>query len=82
MKINYSRTALKFLRKANKKTSEMIVSDIETLAKNPDAMKNRTKKLEAREGYRLVAKKYRVLYDFEDEALTIYKIGHRKDVYR
>jgi len=42
------------------------------------------KKLSGIEGYRLRVGRYRVLYVIADEAraVTIYEIGHRREVYR
>ncbi len=42
------------------------------------------RKLTGREGYRIRIGPYRVLYEVEDELqrIRIYRIGHRKDVYR
>lgn len=43
-----------------------------------------SKKLTAREGYRVRVGRYRILYEIEDaeRRVRIYRIGHRKDIYR
>ena len=42
------------------------------------------KKLTGQEGYRLRVGTYRILYDIDDEArlVTVYRVKHRRDVYR
>jgi len=42
------------------------------------------KKLVGREGYRIRVGNYRIIYEIDDESLsvTILHIGHRRDVYR
>lgn len=42
------------------------------------------RKLTGREGYRLRVGDYRILYEIDDNErrLRIYRLGHRKDIYR
>jgi mRNA interferase RelE/StbE len=60
-----------------------IVGKIQALANNPRP--NRSEKLAGFDDrYRVRQGHYRVVYRIDDatSAITIYKIGHRKDVYR
>ena len=43
-----------------------------------------SRKLEGREGYRIRSGFYRVLYTVDDASatVTVYSVGHRRDVYR
>ena len=42
------------------------------------------KKLKERDGYRIRVGAYRVIYDIADQVLRVlvFKVGHRRDVYR
>jgi mRNA interferase RelE/StbE len=53
------------------------------LALSPDPRPPGCKKLSGLDGYRLRVDRYRVLYVVADEAriVTIYEIGHRREVY-
>lgn len=43
-----------------------------------------SKKLTAQDGYRIRRGKYRILYTIDDKSRTvkIYRVGHRREVYR
>ncbi|HUE95136.1 MAG TPA: type II toxin-antitoxin system RelE/ParE family toxin [Longimicrobiaceae bacterium] len=66
----------------NKKDRQKVVDLITTLAKDPRPPGSL--KLTGREGHRVRQGSYRVLYEIDDEKriLTIFKIAHRRDVYR
>ena len=52
-------------------------------AERPFASEFHTRKLqEPLAGYRLRVGEYRVLFEFEDDTIVVYRIRHRKDVYR
>jgi len=60
-----------------------VVNDkIKTLAEQP--RQHKTEKLKGVDGYRLRVGDYRILYDIDDHAktVTIYRVQHRKQVYR
>jgi mRNA interferase RelE/StbE len=60
-----------------------IVGKLQTLANNPRP--NGSEKLAGFDDrYRVRQGHYRVVYEIDDaaSAITIYKVGHRKDVYR
>lgn len=55
---------------------------IRSLADEPRA--SGCRKLKAREGYRLRVGDYRIVYGIDDaeRAVTVFDLGHRRDVYR
>jgi mRNA interferase RelE/StbE len=59
-----------------------VIARIRTLETNPRP--RGVQKLQGEEAYRLRVGDYRVLFTIDDSArvLTIYAIGHRRDVYR
>ncbi len=81
-KILIKKSVEKDLLKIPKKDVKKILEIIESLAENP--YPSNMKKLSHREKYRIRFRQYRILYQIENEILTIYiiKIAHRKDVYQ
>ena len=81
-KILIKRSVEKDLQKIPKKDVTKILKIIEALADNP--YPSNVKKLSHEEKYRIRFRQYRILYQIENEILTIYivKVAHRKDVYR
>ena len=69
-------------RIANKKDRQRIVSRIANLAENPRP--SRCEKLSGEVKYRVRQGRYRIVYLIEDQDLVVYvfKVGHRKDIYR
>jgi len=61
---------------------ERVKRAIDGLAENPRPMN--CKKLKGREGWRIRAGNYRVVYDIDDSVRTVMvvTIGHRREVYR
>lgn len=59
-----------------------IFQRIETLSTNPRPIG--VQKLTGAEGYRIRSGRYRMLYEIDDDkrVVSIYRIKHRKDVYR
>lgn len=81
-KLLVKRSAEKDLDALNAKTRARIVESVLLLEKDPRPAG--VKKLAVREGYQLRVGSYRVLYEIDDEHLTvrIFAVGHRRDVYR
>lgn len=73
--------AVKALEKINDPDYSSIKAAIYSLAKNPRP--HGCKKLKGRDGYRIRAGDYRILYNIFDKILTvdIVTLGHRKDIY-
>ena len=59
-----------------------IQKSVAALAENPRSAG--TKKLSGQSGYRVRVGDYRVLYEIDDDAnrVTIYRVKHRREVYR
>ncbi len=75
-------TVEKELRSINPKDVTIINEKIKSLAQQPRQLQ--TKKLKGVEGYRLRVGRYRILYEIDDhtKTVTVYRVLHRKEVYR
>lgn len=76
MDIQYSKQAIKFLKKQDKPTRKRIVTAINLLPAGD------VKLLQGRNGYRLRVGDYRVIFDIHGNILYIEKIGNRGQVYK
>lgn len=76
------KSAQKELANLPDKVYHRIRNEIIELAKNPRP--SGCKKLTGRDGWRIRAGDYRILYEIEDslQKITILHIGHRKDIYQ
>ena len=75
--------AIKELAKVRPDTGMKLLKSIDTLASNPRPRQSH--KLSGSENcYRLRVGDYRVLYlvDDKSEIISVYKVGHRREVYR
>jgi mRNA interferase RelE/StbE len=65
-----------------KKDRQRIVARIRSLAREPRPLGSQ--KLTAREQYRVRQGAYRIVYEIDDveRTVTVFRIGHRKGVYR
>jgi mRNA interferase RelE/StbE len=65
-----------------KEAYEKVKTAISTLAEN--ARPRGCRKLTGREGWRIRAGIYRVIYEIDDrsQTVTVFHVGHRRDVYR
>ncbi len=81
-KIQVKRSAERELGEILKKELLKILDTIKNLSDNPHPPGSI--KLTNQEKYRVRVGKYRILYQIEDNILTVFvvKVGHRKDVYR
>jgi mRNA interferase RelE/StbE len=75
--------AIKELAKLQPDTGKRILRAIESLASNPRPVQSH-KLSESVSSYRLRVGDYRVLYQIDDgdNIVTIFKVGHRREVYR
>lgn len=82
MKIYLSSKADRQLRKLPEPIHEFLLRKIENLENDPFPFGSQ--KLAGREGWRLRAGDYRILYTVETkkQALTILSLGHRREIYR
>ena len=81
-KILIKPSAVKELKKISNPDFERILEKISTLSSNPRPKDY--EKLSTEEKYRLRQGNYRIIYLIDDgnQEVTIYKIGHRRNVYR
>lgn len=72
----------KDLRRVPSEDVERIMQRIECLGQDPRP--TGCEKLSLRERYRVRQGDYRIIYEIEDELVTVWvvKVGHRRDVYR
>ena len=79
--IEYSQTAVKFIKKLPKKDAEHILSVVERARIRPQSHFER---LVGDKAYKLRAGKYRIIADIYHDKLQILviKIGHRKSIYK
>lgn len=73
--------AIKNLSKLDKTEAKKILIKISELEKYPH-WRNIKKLTNFEPPYRLRVGNYRVLFDIEDTTITIYKVKHRKEVYK
>ncbi|MDH4218267.1 MAG: type II toxin-antitoxin system RelE/ParE family toxin [Candidatus Aminicenantes bacterium] len=81
-KILIKESASKELEELPKKHLKQMIKRIQSLAQNPRPLGSQ--KLSAQERYRIRQGDYRIIYSIHDKDSTvhIYKIGHRREVYR
>ena len=81
-KVQVKRSAERELRDIPKKDLQRIVKRIGDLSSNPRPAG--CEKLSGQERYRIRQGNYRVVYSVDDDTKTImvFKIGHRREVYR
>jgi mRNA interferase RelE/StbE len=81
-KVEILRSAIKEIKKLSPKDRKMVLGRIGGLSDDPRPFGS--KKLSAKERYRLRCGFYRILYAIKDDVLVVFivKVGHRKEVYR
>jgi len=81
-RIDLSRRAEKDLERLPPRGAARIIAVLRGLANEPRPPG--ASKLVAVEGYRVRVGEYRIVYDVDDaaEVVTVYRIGHRREVYR
>lgn len=81
MTVKIDDKAIKDLSKIHKAEVSKIFSKIEKLEKFPH-VPNLKKLTNFEPPYRLRVGNYRVLFDVEDDTLTVYRVKHRKESYK
>lgn len=76
LEIQYSKQAVKFLKKQDKSTVKRIISAINDLPSGD------VKKLQGRNSYRLRVGDFRIIFDKQGNILYIEKIGNRGEIYK
>lgn len=81
-KVIVKKSAEKSIQTLPKKIKVRIIGVIDLLAENP--FPPAAKKLKGRDGYRIRTTDYRILYNVENEILTVtvVAVGHRKEIYK
>jgi mRNA interferase RelE/StbE len=82
-RIEIKKSAVKEIKSLDKKVIPPIWEKIKTLSKNPRPPSS--KKLTGSiKSYRLPVASYRILYQIDDstKTITVYAVGHRKEIYR
>ncbi|MCP4260173.1 MAG: type II toxin-antitoxin system RelE/ParE family toxin [Planctomycetes bacterium] len=81
-RITIKKSAAKELEDIPKKNLQRIIKRIQSLAENPRP--HNSKKLSGKEQYRIRQGNYRIVDSIEDKdsLIDIFKIGHRRDIYR
>ena len=80
MKIKILDKAIKDLKKIDKLQAKKILTSISKLENYPN-ISNIKKLTNHNPAYRLRIGKYRVLFDVEDDIITVSRIKHRKEAY-
>ncbi len=83
-KLKYRRQARNYLARLPLKIKSIIVNNLHELAANPDTPSLDIDVLKGRQGFRLRAGQYRVIYTRQDDRLIIeiIKIRPRGDIYK
>jgi len=76
MKIMYSKSAVKFLKRQNKAAQQRIIMAIEKLPAG-DVVR-----LQGENGFRLRVGNFRVIYDMLGNIIDIIEIGNRGQIYK
>jgi mRNA interferase RelE/StbE len=80
--VHYHRNLEKEIRRLPKQYIGRVLEALEALAFNPRPVGS--KKIQGHELWRLQVGVYRVLYEIDEDnkAIRIYRLGHRRDIYR
>ena len=76
MIIQYSKEAVKFIKKQDRPTQKRLLDAIEDLPKGD------VKKLQGTNGYRLRVGTYRIIFDKKGNIIHIINIGNRGQIYK
>jgi len=79
--INYTRQALKALRRMPADMAQRIITKIEQYAEEPESQANNVKALKGREGIRLRVGDWRIIMNDDGVVLAVLEIGPRGSVY-
>ena len=80
-KIQIKKSVQKDISCFDKKTNQRLIKTIQKLQRNPYT---NTKKIIGKEFYRIRVGNYRIVYEIKktDFEIIVYKIGHRKNIYK
>ena len=80
MRVELSNTAKKQFNRLNEPYRSRIAAALDRLENEPP--EGDIKKLQGRDGYRVVVGSFRILFDIEDDRIDVFKIAPRGQVYR
>jgi mRNA interferase RelE/StbE len=80
MRVELNNTAKKENNRLNEPYRSRIAYALDKLEKEPP--EGDIKKLQGRDGYRVVVGAYRILFDIEDDRIDVFKIAPRGDIYK
>jgi mRNA interferase RelE/StbE len=80
MRVELNNAANKQFNRLNEPYRSRIAEALDKLELEPP--EGDIKKLRGRDGYRLVAGGYRILFDIENDRIDVFKIAPRGDVYK
>ena len=80
MRVELNNAAQKQYKRLNEPYKGRIAAALDRLELEPPD--GDIKKLQGRDGYRVVVGDYRILFDIEDDRIDIFKIAPRGQVYR
>lgn len=81
MKITISKAANRELNRMPANIAGRIVSKIRQYAEDPGSQANNVTKLQRRDGYRLRVGDWRVIFDVDDDGMTVLEVGPRGGIY-
>ena len=80
MRVELNNTAKKQYKRLNEPYKSRIAAAFDKLELEPP--EGDIKKLQGRDGYRLVVGDYRILFDIENDRIDVFKIAPRGQVYK
>ena len=80
MRVELNNAAKKQFRRLNEPHKGRISAALDKLESEPP--EGDIKKLQGRDGYRVVVGDYRILFDIENDRIDVFKIAPRGQVYR
>jgi len=80
MRVELNNTAKKQYKKLNEPYKSRIAAALDKLELEPP--KGDIKKLQGRDGYRVVVGDYRIIFDIEEDRIDVFKIAPRGQVYK
>ncbi|WP_411032970.1 type II toxin-antitoxin system RelE family toxin [Shinella sp. BYT-45] len=79
--VAYSKTASRMLLRMPRNEAARIRSKVDQYAADPASLVNQVKKLQGRPGFRLRVGDWRVIFDEDDQVVSIEEIGSRGSIY-
>jgi mRNA-degrading endonuclease RelE of RelBE toxin-antitoxin system len=80
--INWTRTALRDMKRIDRKMALLIREKVAQLHSDPESQSGNIKFIATKNLYRLRVHNYRVFYDTDGNILNIETVKHRREAYR